>query len=130
MTKTKFILRCAGYAVGKMAGLVLALWLVQGCKTTKPVQHSTIQNDRYYAINQTNMPVYVIRYDTWTVEETDVHDIRDPKFSSELEAEEVMLNELGKLINDFLMTREGTRYAHYRSNHFACQDRIQKLKQQ
>lgn len=28
MTKTKFILRCAGYAVGKIAGLVLALWLV------------------------------------------------------------------------------------------------------
>lgn len=28
MTKTKFIFRCAGYAVGKVAGLVLALWLV------------------------------------------------------------------------------------------------------
>ena len=49
MTKTKFILRCIGYAVGKIAGLVLALWLVQGCKTTQPVRHSPIQNDRYYA---------------------------------------------------------------------------------
>ena len=35
MTKTKFILQSVGYAVGKIAGLVLALWLVscghRGC---------------------------------------------------------------------------------------------------
>ena len=49
MTKTKFILQSVGYAVGKIAGLVLALWLAQGCKATHPVQYSPIQNDRYYA---------------------------------------------------------------------------------
>jgi hypothetical protein len=49
MTKIKFILRCAGYAVGKVAGLVLALWLVQGYKTTHPIRYSPIESDRYYA---------------------------------------------------------------------------------
>lgn len=49
MTKTKFILQSVGYAVGKIAGLVLALWLAQGCKATHPVQYSPIHDDRYYA---------------------------------------------------------------------------------
>lgn len=48
MTKNKFILRCVGYAVGKIASLVLALWLAQGCKATckKSLQ---VQNEPYYA---------------------------------------------------------------------------------
>lgn len=86
MTKSKFILRCAGYAIGKIAGLMLALWLVQGCKTTKPVRHSPIQNDRYYAFNQTNMPVYVINFQTWRVEETTTDDPRLPKFDTMYDA--------------------------------------------
>lgn len=123
MTKTKFILRCAGYAVGKIAGLVLALTTAQGCKATPPVRYSPIQNDRYYAINQTIMPLYVIRHDTWTVEETDVHDLQDPKFSTELEAEEMIARELLRLLYD-------TDRHYYAVLLTDCLDRIKKLEQQ
>jgi hypothetical protein len=71
------------------------------------------------------MPVYVIRYDTWTVEETDVHDIRDPKFSTELEAEEVIEKKLTNILAGIKTHQKG-----YYNALTDCQNRIQKLKQQ
>jgi hypothetical protein len=78
---------------------------------------------------------YVIRYDTWTVEEADVHDIRDPKFSTELDAEEVIEKKLTNILagikthqkeySGFLVRPKG-----YYNALTDCQNRIQKLKQQ
>lgn len=78
------------------------------------------------------MPLYVIRYDTWTVEETDVHDPRDPKFATELEAEETIKDELSKIID---LDRVICEYKHFYYMEWLeslkrCQQRIQKLKQQ
>lgn len=76
------------------------------------------------------MPVYVIRYDTWTVEATDVHSLQDPKYSSELEAEEQILEELSDLSIKHLKDEDQFYYDHYSKHWVACFNRIQKLKQQ
>lgn len=69
---------------------------------------------------------YVIRHDTWTVEETDVHSLQDPKFETELEAEEVMLSELW-----FMFCHASEELASEYDRHYeSCKQRIQKLKQQ
>lgn len=73
---------------------------------------------------------YVIRYDTWTVEETDVHDLRDPKFATELEAEEQVIKELSDLVIKHLKDDDQFIYRHYNHCWRTCYDRIQKLKQQ
>lgn len=74
--------------------------------------------------------VYVIRYDTWTVEETDAHDIRDLKFNSELEAEEQILKELSDLSVKHVKDEDRFYYDHYEKHWVACLNRIHKLKQQ
>lgn len=73
--------------------------------------------------------LYVIRYDTWTVEETDVHSLQDPKFETELEAEGYIFKELGRLI-DFHHLSNSQLYPFYMNKWMACKQRIQKLKQQ
>jgi hypothetical protein len=74
------------------------------------------------------MTLYVIRYDTWTVEATDVHDLRDLKFATELEAELSIEGEL-KFLKCFgcLSVDRYKAICLYLQN---CRDRIQKLKQQ
>lgn len=78
MSKNKFILRCVGYVVGKIAGLVLALWLVscEPPENHKPKWH-------YYQFPSSDIDsVYCVRlvegdclyaFDTWYYNFTDPH---------------------------------------------------------
>lgn len=78
------------------------------------------------------MPVYVIRHDTWTVEATDVYDLRDPKFSTELDAEGAIEKELSEIHWKFFENMHRFRGSPIDclKHLYACRDRIQKLKQQ
>jgi hypothetical protein len=73
--------------------------------------------------------LYVIRYDTWTIEATDVHDLRDPKFATELEAEEIMLSELENRLKTLRKGDNAYWYKRWEERLLTCQERIQKLKQ-
>ena len=78
------------------------------------------------------MPVYVIRYDTWTVEKVDSNDIRHPEFLTELDAEETIEKELSEIHWNFFenMHRFHGSPIDCLKHLYACRDRIQKLKQQ